>query len=367
MQERIGAPVSRVGWPRMILIIGRKEDEHVPYVAEKLAARGAEYFWFQAELFPSAAAISVEYDRLGFPRRVLDYRQQELDLAQVTAVWNREGTFPDPEAALQGEQRWWTGESCSRFLADLWECLDCLWLPNRPVVERDALVFGEPPDARSIFQPLGWRAPSCYNKLHQLAVAGRLGFTVPRTLVTNSPERFLRFYEECRGQVISKNSTRLKIRRDDELRMAFTNPVQRRDIAGYKAIRHAPVVFQEEVPKKLELRVTVVGNKVFPAAIQSQRSFRLQHDWRHYHDFGESKYYSAYALPPKVEALCVRLLEALGICFGALDLIVTPEDDYVFLEVNPNGQWQWTESYADLPIADAIADLLIRGAIETHA
>jgi hypothetical protein len=351
----------------MILIIGRKDDAHIPFVTEKLDARGAEYFWFQAELYPTATAISVDYDRLGSPRRVLNYQQQELDLAQVTAVWNREATNPDPDAALQTEQRWWTGESCARFLADFWECLDCFWVPNRPVVERDARVFGPAPDARSNFQPVGWRQPSCYNKLNQLAVAGRLGCAIPRTLVTNSPERFLRFYEDCGGQVISKNSTRLKIRRDDELRIAYTNPVQRRDTAGYKAIRHAPVVFQEEVPKKLELRVTVVGNKVFSAAIQSQDSRRLQHDWRHYHDFGESKYYSAYALPPKVEAMCVRMVEALGICFGALDLIVTPGDDYVFLEVNPNGEWYWTESYASLPIADAIAELLIRGAIESHA
>ncbi len=349
----------------MILIIAGKEDAHVPHVTEKLDAHGAEYLWFQAEVFPTAARISVDYDRLGSPRRVLNYRQQEFDLAQVTAVWNREGTHPNLEATLQGEQRWWAGESCSRFLGDLWECLDCLWLPNRPMVERDGRVFGQPPDARSNFQPVGWRAPSCYNKLHQLEVAGRLGFTVPRTLVTNSPERFLEFYEECHGQVVSKNSTRLKIRQDNELRIAYTYPVHRRNTANYQAIRYAPVVFQEEVSKKLELRVTVVGNQVFPAAIQSQGSRALQHDWRHYHDFGESKYYSAYALPAKVEALCVRLLEALGICFGAIDLIVTPEDDYVFLEVNPSGEWYWTESYAGLPIADAIAELLIRGAIET--
>jgi hypothetical protein len=337
----------------------------VPVVTEKLKARGAEYLWFQAEHFPAAAKISVDYDRGGAVRRILEYQQREFDLARVAAVWNREGTHPDLEASLQSEQRWWAGESCSRFLGDLWECLDCLWVPNRPTVERDARVYGQAPDARSNLQPLGWRAPSCYNKLHQLAVAGWVGFTVPQTLVTNSPERFLEFYQACRGQVVSKNSTRLKIRRENELCISFTHSVQRRNTTDYRSIRYAPVTFQEEVRKKLELRVTVVGTKVFSAAIQSQQSRLLKHDWRHYHDFGESKYYSAYALPAKIEQMCVELLGALGICFGAIDLIVTPEDDYVFLEVNPNGQWHWTEVYAGLPIADAIAELLIRGASET--
>jgi len=58
----------------------------------------------------------------------------------------------------------------------------------------------------------------------------------------------------------------------------------------------------------------------------------------------------------------VRVVEALGLCFGAIDLIVTPDDDHVFLEVNPNGQWLWIEELTGLPISHAIADLLMEGA-----
>ena len=144
--------------------------------------------------------------------------------------------------------------------------------------------------------------------------------------------------------------------------MRFTYPVQRRNAVGSQSIRYAPVIFQEEVPKKLELRVTVVAAKVFPAAIRSQESRFLRHDWRHYHDFGESKYYSVHTLPEKIEGLCVRLVETLGLCFGAIDLIVTPANEYVFLEINPNGQWLWIEEFTGLPIGDAVAELLIRGA-----
>jgi glutathione synthase/RimK-type ligase-like ATP-grasp enzyme len=123
-----------------------------------------------------------------------------------------------------------------------------------------------------------------------------------------------------------------------------------------------PSSFRKKFAKGSKLRVTVVGEKVFPAAIRSQESRSLRHDWRHYPHFGGSRYYSVYSLPAKIEKLCVRLVEALGICFGAIDLIVTPDDDYVFLEVNPNGQWAWIEDFTGLPISDAIAELLIRSA-----
>jgi hypothetical protein len=39
-------------------------------------------------------------------------------------------------------------------------------------------------------------------------------------------------------------------------------------------------------------------------------------------------------------------------------MIVTPEDEYVFLELNPNGQWLWLELELGLPLVATMADLL---------
>jgi hypothetical protein len=347
----------------MILILADERDAHANHVTTKLDALGAEYLRFNPQHFPGAADLSIHYDRSGSARRILNYKQEEVDLGRVRAVWNRATARPIADAMAKKEQRWWITEGCSRFLAELWECIDCLWLPNQPMADRDPYRVQVQPDKRHwLFQPPRLRAPSAYNKLHQLAIAGQLGFTVPRTLVTNSPKRFIEFYEECDSQVVSKHAAVLPAARDGEDCMRFTYPVHRRNAAGYQSIRYAPVIFQEEIPKKLELRVTVVAAKVFSAAIQSQDSRFLRHDWRHYHDFGESKYYSEHTLPEKIEGICVRLVEALGLCFGAMDLIVTPADEYVFLEINPNGQWLWIEQFTGLAIGDAIAELLIRGA-----
>jgi hypothetical protein len=54
-------------------------------------------------------------------------------------------------------------------------------------------------------------------------------------------------------------------------------------------------------------------------------------------------------------------LKDLGLVFGCLDLIVTPEGEYVFLEVNESGQFLWVEGYTGLPLLDAFTELLIQG------
>jgi glutathione synthase/RimK-type ligase-like ATP-grasp enzyme len=202
--------------------------------------------------------------------------------------------------------------------------------------------------------------PSPENKLHQLAVAGRCGLAVPRTLVTNDPERFLDFYEDCRGGLISKRAVNLVPLVGGVAARPYTVSVRRREAADGRAVRHGPVLFQEKVPKSVELRVTVVGARVFAAEIRSQDSVRQQTDWRHRPEYGQERYYAEHRLPETVEQQCVRVVEALGLSFGAIDLILAPAGEYVFLEVNINGQWAYLEDMLGLPISDAIADLLVR-------
>ena len=78
-------------------------------------------------------------------------------------------------------------------------------------------------------------------------------------------------------------------------------------------------------------------------------------------DYGGMWHHAVHALPKKIATACVDLTAALGLCFGAIDLLVTPDGRYVFLEINPNGQWAFIEEFTGLPISDAIAGLLVQG------
>ena len=81
---------------------------------------------------------------------------------------------------------------------------------------------------------------------------------------------------------------------------------------------------------------------------------------RRYPSFKLARFYAPHELPLEEEQRCIRLVQELGQCFGAIDLVLHPERGYVFLEINPNGQWGWIEDFTGLPIAAAFADLLVR-------
>jgi glutathione synthase/RimK-type ligase-like ATP-grasp enzyme len=220
----------------------------------------------------------------------------------------------------------------------------------------------EPHDGQRLGARPRSAGPSAYSKLNQLAVAARLGLRIPRTLATNSPESLLEFYEESGGRLITKTVLPLRISLDGEMKVPYTQTMRRQNAAKYRAVRYAPITIQEYVPKRLELRITVVGSRVFAAAIESQTGRATRDDWRRETD-GNSclSYYMPFSLPATIERQCVQLVRTLGLCFGAIDMILTPEGEYVFLEINPNGQWSWIQELTGLPIAEAIADLLVRG------
>jgi hypothetical protein len=327
----------------MILIVAFADDVTIDRVTPKLDLLHADYVRFDPKDFPMDATFSWGYDRSGAMRRLLRGKHGEIDLDNVDTVWCRARIRFQPlnDSVVAEERKGWVDEGGARMLSDFWECLDCFRVPIRP--------SSDP-------------APSADNKFHQLAVASRLGFALPRTLVTNNPEDFLRFYEECGGCLISKSPLKMPATQGGEQVASHTHALQRRRAAACQGVRHAPVVFQENLPKRLELRVTVVGRAVFAAAIQSQPGHLMSTDWRHYPHVSRSQCNSVYRLPPEVEARCADLVAELGLCYGAIDLVLTPDGEYVFLEVTPNGEWGFVEAWTDLPIYGAIADTRVRGA-----
>jgi hypothetical protein len=135
-----------------------------------------------------------------------------------------------------------------------------------------------------------------------------------------------------------------------------TQPVTAHDVGCAASLRFCPVIVQAYVPKRVELRITVVGSEIFACEIHSQVTNRTKHDWRHY-DLAHTPH-SVHDLPPEVGARCRHLVTAFGLCYGAIDMILTPDGRYVFLEINPTGQFGWIEDLTGFPISAAIVQLL---------
>ncbi len=136
----------------------------------------------------------------------------------------------------------------------------------------------------------------------------------------------------------------------------MANIVSEEQLRDASRIQNNPCCFQEYIPKAYEVRLTVIGQKLFPVAIYSQGSDYSKVDFRRY-DF-ENVAYEHVDLPEDTAKRISSLIQSYGLEYAAVDLIRTPDGEYVFLEVNPNGQYLWTEEQSGAPITEAFADLL---------
>lgn len=197
------------------------------------------------------------------------------------------------------------------------------------------------------------------NKLYQMRIAAQVGLRVPRTLVTTETAAARTFYDALAGNVAIKTFGGLVGLTDNRGHRlgVYTSRITKEHLDTFAVgIAQAPVMFQEYIPKQLELRVTIVGRHIFACAIHSQDSKRTIDDWRRY-DF-ENVRHEPYALDGAVSDKLLAFMRVLGLQFGAIDLIITPRQEVVFLEVNPSGQWAWIQSLTGLPISKTIAALL---------
>lgn len=312
----------------MILLISHLGDAHAVQVRDRLARSGAEAVLLDTGRIPKDVGITVRPNaRPGWAASAtIDGRA--VDLSAVRAAWwRRPMPFALDEAIGDPHDRHFAFGEVHAAVSGLWSCLDAAWM--------------NPPDADE-------RAA---RKLFQLKLADRLGLRTPRTCVTSRPEDARAFIaEEGEKGVIYKafSATEQAWR---ETRLLRPDEVDR-----LEAVRFAPVIFQEYVRAELDLRITMVDGEAFAAEIHSQQTDYLV-DFRMRMNEAVMR---AHALPDAVLADLRRLMSALGLVYGAIDMRLTPKGEYVFLEVNPAGQWLFIEERTDQPITEAVCGTLVR-------
>jgi glutathione synthase/RimK-type ligase-like ATP-grasp enzyme len=124
------------------------------------------------------------------------------------------------------------------------------------------------------------------------------------------------------------------------------------DLEALGGLRHCPMMFQRYVPKAMELRIAWVDGRALVGGLDGAR---CGVDWRH----ESTASWEPHALPAAVHERLAALMGALGLRQGAIDMIVTPTGDYVFLKSTPTASGGcWSEDLG-LPIGEAIAQALL--------
>lgn len=175
------------------------------------------------------------------------------------------------------------------------------------------------------------------SKISVLQLAAAEGLRVPATLVTNDRDELRRFLHE-HGRIVTKPiGNCMSVDLADGNFLMFTSAVDE-ELVERLPPRFFPSLFQQRVEKAYELRVFILDGRCWSMAMFSQRSEKTSVDFRGDYGSGSSRSVP-YRLPAEVEQKLLRTMEAVKLRTGSADLIRTPDGEYVFLEINPVGQF----------------------------
>jgi glutathione synthase/RimK-type ligase-like ATP-grasp enzyme len=309
----------------VILVISHADDEHTGLVVDHLRQAGREVVQIDLADFPARRRIELTWSDVQGPQFLVEHEGHRVDLAQAKAVWWRRvaGFAVDPSIKF-GERAAFAESETSQAVHGMLDSLSCPWMNPRSA------------------------DTTAHQKPYQWTIARQVGLSLPRTLVTTDAQAARAFVDALRpGKVVFK-AFLAAIQEWRETRL-----VEQADLDRLELLRYAPVIFQEYVPG-VDLRITMIGDAIFAAEIDV-RNTSYEFDMRMV--IGEGIVRSV-ELPQELQTKLRRLQRRLGLVYGAIDMRCTAQGEYVFLEVNPAGQWLFVEQRTGLPIAKALADHL---------
>lgn len=306
-----------------VVIVAPPTDTHAQVVVSRLADRGYPCAVIDLADLPTKTICAQLDTRVSRPQPMLGLTA----IDSSTVVWWRRARFPKPVSKVDPGVP-------SRFVANEWRhAIHGLLLASGCTIVNDPVA-----ESAAQYKPA------------QLAVAASVGLHIPETCITSEAsvaEEFITRLARRGLRCVFKPLTA------PEAGMAETRTVAVSDILP-ESLSLAPVIFQEEIKKGSDVRVSIFGERAFGARVVTKHPELV--DWR----IDPAADYLPWQIPSALEGRLRRALRRLGLSTGSFDLRIDPAGREVFFEVNPSGQFAFLEESAGLPVTGAMADHLLR-------
>lgn len=318
-----------------ILIITHTADNFsIEKVTEYIEKNNCQVIRFDVDLYPLQNKLSTTFQN-GEWVSILETPEAQYRLDDISAIWYRRAY---------------------NIGSGLKEELDAKFYGAAMGEIRNTLFgFIESVDTYSLGKPGIYRRLD--SKEEQLKVADKLGLTIPDTCITNNPDVAKKFILQHRN-VVAKMQTGFAITEDGVESVVFTNVVSEDKLEELDTLLYCPMQFQKMIEKKKELRITIVGRDVYAFEIDSQQFEDAKVDWRKDGVNLLDKWVRT-ELPGDIEEKLLELLDIYNVDYGAIDMIVSPENEYYFIEINAAGEFFWLDNLTKGNlISKSIADVL---------
>lgn len=327
----------------MILIITNKSDIHCNPVIEHLVKNKDKFFRLNTECLIEDYNLSFSFDDKVCSFNILNKKNgKQINSTAMTSIWERRPITP--VSTINNKKiRNVINKEIDEFLK---------WI---------RYYFS---GYRSIGNSV-WDRPN-ESKLRQLKIAHEiinnfnLEISIPTSIITNIKEEIHKTFQKFDYLVIKPiGSDGIEV--DNKYEMPFySRKIKKNELEKITTedIQICPTFVQNYIEKDYELRVTVVGEKIFCCKILSQLlpEGKGKEDWREGYNQGLTQEW--ITVPEQVKKFCISFLQKINSSFGCFDFIKSIENKFFFLECNPNGQWMWQEEEIGIPISKGIADYL---------
>ena len=330
-------PTSRsdraAGAKQPLILSGFAHDVHAAAVCWVLRRSGLRPVWARTLADPAMTPLSLHADDAHGLRFA-----GGIDPASTSSVWFRRPRLPHDFAHVEDADR--------AFVQDEW----------KRFVENAHATAGSAGDV--FWANLPERARDAENKLRQLQVAQRCGLRFPATLLSSDPDAIRRF-RDVHGRIVYKPFATHSWR-DGDGRMfsTYARTVDAEALRDDASLRLCPGIYQACVDKTFDVRVTIIGHRQFAVRLDAPDDGDGVVDWRAA-SIGDRTRSRPFALPDDWAAGLRRLMDALGLAFGCVDLVGDADGGLHFIEINQAGQFLFVEyDVPGLPLLRAMAAML---------
>ncbi len=172
------------------------------------------------------------------------------------------------------------------------------------------------------------------SKLHQLKFANEVGLKIPQTIIVNSKKHISDILKNGCDYITKAMYESFSFKINDERYSTYTARIN----SNFNSENFVPSFVQKEIKKQYEVRTFIFGDNDYSMAIFSQSNKQTEVDYKRY-DFKNPNRRASFKLPGEIKEKIMLLMKKLDLITGSIDFIVDNNNEFYFLEVNPNGQF----------------------------